>query len=120
MLRGELEKVSDLSITTDCWTSKTNIAFMIVTVHFSNGDWSLQSRVLETHSDKKRHTTENLHNELVDVFKSWNIEKNVTVVVSDNAKNIKNAVGMCQLRQHGCFAHTLNLAVRDSIKSMKM
>lgn len=37
------------------------------------------------------------------------------MAVSDNASNIKNALGLLKLKHLGCFAHTLNLVVQSAL-----
>lgn len=44
------------------------------------------------------------------------MEANVVLVISDNASNIKNAIHILHLRHLGCFAHTINLVVEESLK----
>ena len=115
-LKSAMQGVKHVSITTDCWTSRAVESFMTVTVHFITGDWQLQSRVLTTMALRGSHTAEKLSSSLRDVFAAWGILEKVTTCVTDNAANIVSAVGMLKLRHQPCFAHTLNLAVKDSIK----
>jgi hypothetical protein len=34
ILKDELEKINDVSLTTDCWTSKQNFSYISLTAHF--------------------------------------------------------------------------------------
>lgn len=38
------------------------------------------------------------------------------LVVSDNTSNIKNAITILHLKNLGCFAHTINLVIEQSLK----
>ena len=38
---------SKISFTTDCWTSPNNIAFMGVTMHFIDENWTMKARTLD-------------------------------------------------------------------------
>jgi hypothetical protein len=76
----------------------------------------LHSHVLETISIPERHTSLNLSIRLTEIAKCWGIENKVACVVTDNASNIVNAIKECGWEHISCFAHTLNLAVKDSLQ----
>lgn len=63
-----------------------------------------------------QHTAINLAQELKRVVTEWNLQDKLLMVVSDNAANIKAAVNELRWKQYGCFAHTVNLIVRDGLK----
>ncbi|GFR68188.1 zinc finger BED domain-containing protein 1 [Elysia marginata] len=115
-LKSMLLEVKDVSITTDCWTSRAVESFITVTVHFITKDWQLKSRVLTTLTLQGLHTADNLSTTLRDVFAEWGIPDKVTTFVTDNAANIVSAVEKLKLRYQPCFAHLLNLAVKESIR----
>ncbi|KAK3726786.1 hypothetical protein RRG08_058438 [Elysia crispata] len=89
---------------------------MTVTVHFVDQNWQINSRVLSTTKVEGSHTGEKIADELRGVFKTWGIEDKVTTIVNDNAANVKNAVERLKTRHQACFAPTLNLVVKDSIR----
>ena len=115
-LLDKLKQVDHVSVTTDCWTSRTVDPYMTVTVHFVDQNWQINSRVLSTTKVEGSHTGEKIADELRGVFKTWDIEDKVTTIVTDNAANVKNAVERLKTRHQACFAHTLNLVVNDSIR----
>ncbi|XP_005101836.1 zinc finger BED domain-containing protein 4-like [Aplysia californica] len=115
----ELKAVNDVAVTSDCWTSRSNEAYTTITAHYITSQWELKSSVLLTRSEGKRHTVENLAAELRDAFQEVGIERKVSTVVTDNARNIVNAVEVLMIRHHACFAHTLNLMVRSSISEVE-
>ena len=41
---------SKYSFTTDAWTSRTNLAFMSVTIHWINDSWELREKTLDSQS----------------------------------------------------------------------
>ena len=114
-LKVRMAQVSSVSVTTDHWTSIATDAYTTLTAHFIDDDWILHSPVLLTRSSDMRHTSENLHQELQEAFIEFGIERTVACIVTDNARNITNAAKMSH-NHHPCFAHTLNLAVKDAIK----
>ena len=43
---------------------------------------------------EERHTAENLADELRQTFNEWGITEKVTAIVTDNAKNMVNAIAL--------------------------
>ncbi|XP_005093008.1 zinc finger BED domain-containing protein 4-like [Aplysia californica] len=115
-LRRQMDEVNHLTVTTDCWTSRKTESFMTVTVHFVSPDWKLTSRVLNTVLLETTHTSENLAAKILEIFTAWGIKDKVTTIVTDNAANMKLAVELMRCRHQPCFAHTLNLVVKESIR----
>ena len=113
-----LEEISHLSITTGCWTSRAVDSYMTVTVHLVTKDWKLHSRILSTMLLEGSHTADKLSSALREVFASWGItgSQKVTHCVTDNVANVKAAIEQLRLRHQPCFAHTLNLVVKECIK----
>ncbi|GFS27016.1 zinc finger BED domain-containing protein 1 [Elysia marginata] len=111
----ELSLVEKVSITTGCWTSRANEAYTTITAHYVDPDWNLKAPVLTTRSEGKHHMAENLASELRDTFIEFKIDKKVTTVVKDNSRNVTNAVTIIEAQHQPCFAHTLNLVVRNSL-----
>ncbi|KAL4090123.1 hypothetical protein QTP88_025022 [Uroleucon formosanum] len=109
-------EADNVCLTTDCWTSRCNESYIAVTAHFVNKDFILKSILLECSEFSERHTAVNLSVEIRSIITKWKLEAKVVLVVSDNASNIKNAINTLHLRHLGCFAHTINLVVEESLK----
>ena len=88
-LVDSLQKVDDIAITTDQWTSRANEGYTTVTAHYLNDDWTLASPVLMTRASGQRHTGENLATELDGVFNVFQIKEKVITATTDNAKKCK-------------------------------
>ena len=116
-LKGELDAVDYIAITTDCWTSRATDSYITATAHFIDSEWNLRSVVLETVIMIEAHTSENLRKQLLNIFESWEIKEKIVAIVSDNASNIKKAIKELGLPHVGCFAHTLNLVVKKALSS---
>jgi len=85
-----LETVTDLSITTDMWTSDCNKSYITVTCHFIF-DHHLYSPVLAAREGFDCHTGINIATTLKNIFNEWGIADKIVTIVSDNGSNIKNA-----------------------------
>lgn len=109
-------EADNVCLTTDCWTSRCNESYIAVTAHFVNKDFILKSVLLECSEFSERHTAVNLSDEIRSIITKWKLEAKVVLVVSDNASNIKNAIHKLHLKHLGCFAHTINLVVEESLK----
>lgn len=117
-VQEELGKVKYVALTTDIWTSRQTRGFLTVTAHYISSEWIMKSEVLETARMKKDHTAENIAEELKRVMSAWEIGNKVCCIVTDNGANIVSAVTkVMQVRHLPCFVHTLNLVVKDAIKS---
>lgn len=108
--------IINVCITTDCWTSANNDSFMAITGHFIDTSYQMCSILLDCDVFEGSHTGTNLSKKLLDVTKSWGLEKKVILAVSDNAANVKNAIAQTGWEHFGCFAHTLNLMVQSAMK----
>ena len=111
-----LQEAKYVAITTDTWTSRVTESYLTVTAHYIDDEWNLKCHVLETLQMTTAHTSANLASELKTIFESWNIQDKICRIVTDNAANIVKAVTDLKYQHLPCFAHTLNLTVKDGIK----
>ena len=116
-LQASISSVKYVSLTSDIWTSRQAEGFMTVTCHYVTNDWKLTSAVLETVSFSASHTAENIAKELGRVADEWSIKAKISCIVTDNASNRIAAVRLLGWRHLPCFAHTLNLIVKEGMKS---
>ncbi|KAL1251292.1 hypothetical protein QQF64_019088 [Cirrhinus molitorella] len=116
-LKKKMEEADHISVTTDMWTSINTEAYLAVTAHFIIDD-SLMSCLLDVHRFPQRHTADEIAAALHEIFRDFNIENKVGCVVTDNAANMVAAVKKLVLRHMPCFAHTLNLIVKDGLSAV--
>ncbi|XP_050278193.1 zinc finger BED domain-containing protein RICESLEEPER 2-like [Quercus robur] len=116
-----------ISITTYMWTSQNKKrGFIVVTAHFIDGLWRLQSRVMRFIYVPSPHTKEVFSSVLLDTLSEWNIDRKLSTVTMDNCstndavikiildKLQRGALIMCGSMLHmRCAAHVLNLIVQD-------
>lgn len=111
------ETIMAVTLTTDSWTSRNTENFLAVTCHFITEEFELRNVLLECSTYAESHTSKNLAKELKKTFDEWNISSKILLMVSDNAANIKKAIkDELQMKHFGCYAHTINLILQDSLK----
>lgn len=119
-MQEEVKNVRAVTVTTDCWTSLNSDSFMATTIHYINENFEPKAVLLECSSSPESHTSSNLASELNRIITLWGLENKVLLAVSDNAANIKKAIKEeLQWRHFGCYAHTLNLIVKDALKAVE-
>jgi hypothetical protein len=125
---------SKYSFTTDAWTSRSNLAFMAVTIHWINSDWELREQTLDFAILHGSHTGVNLAKTFCALLDSFNImPARFLSMTSDNASN--NGTMMAEIcsafllkgvnidvKQNWipCVAHTMNLAVQVALSHLKI
>lgn len=77
ILKSTLKSISNVSITTDMWTSDSNKACLTVTCHFIYND-RLYSPVLATRAIIKVHTGANIATSISDILIDWGILDKIT------------------------------------------
>ena len=116
-----------VSLTTDTWTSIQNLSYICLTVHFIDSQWNMHKRLLNF-CVIKSHSGVNIGNAIEFCMNEWGLRKLMCITV-DNASN--NDVAVEQLKKRlvkksvvplrgehfhmRCYAHILNLIVRDGI-----
>ena len=116
--------VTTLAFTTDGWTSRSISNFISLTVHYVTKEFQSRKFTLAMSHMSETHTSKNLHEFLQATIDEWELGygkiKSIIFTV-DNAANIVAAIRMgTSWTRIPCFAHTLQLAVKDSIKVSKV
>lgn len=113
----KLAKANHISLTCDYWSSMANENYLGMTAHFVNSDFELSNHVLDVSYSAERHTSENVAKHIKQLITDWKIENKVNAIVTDNAKNMVNAVTQLPFVHLGCAAHTLQLSVSKALKA---
>lgn len=104
-------------LTADGWTSQNNQNhFYAITAHFIDGNTQLKNVLLDCIHFTERNTANNIAAMLKNVAFEWDLQNNVTAIVTDNASNIIKAVKIAGWTQVRCTAHSLNLAVNNGLQ----
>ena len=113
---ADMEKARYVSLTTEFWTSVANDSYLGITAHFVTPNWELMSYVLQTREVEERHTAVNVAHLLQATAEEWKITKKLAAITTDNAPNMINAVAIELQWEHiGCFAHTLQIAIKAGL-----
>ena len=78
------------------------------------------SAVLHAQALEMAHTGEYIAGRLSAMLERWNIpQERVHIAISDNASNMVKAMQEASLAHFGCFAHSLQLVVKDRLLSQR-
>jgi zinc finger BED domain-containing protein 1 (E3 SUMO-protein ligase ZBED1) len=112
------KEASAVCLTTDSWTSINNESFTAITAHYLDSKLKLKSILLECLSFHNRHTAENISICLKDCVRNFHLQEKIVCCITDNAANEVAAIRLCNWRHLPCFAHSLNLALQQSLKEI--
>ena len=78
MKKQNVEKISSqISFTFDTWTSKNQISFLGITMHWIDDNWILHHMMLDFCQLSGSHSGENMAMEFLNILKKYNILKKV-------------------------------------------
>jgi histidinol phosphatase-like PHP family hydrolase len=116
-----LEETAEVSITTDAWTStKQKMGFIAITVHFFQTGFKLKSISLGVKRIFGSHTAENLCESIKHFCDEFKIFYKIVSITGDNAGNMRKAAKLLGKPFISCFAHVLNLVVKNTIQNLKI
>jgi hypothetical protein len=99
----------------DGWTSRGQEGYFAITAHYIDDNFESKSALLQYRVFPGPHTRANISQDLQRVISQWNLNKKVRLVVADNAANVQNSIKELNLKNFGCFEHTLNLIAKSAI-----
>ena len=117
-----LSSVQYCSVTTDIRTAQHSTrSYISLTVHCVTSSWELASYCLSTKELPGEHTATNISTAIQEMLNDWNIDtEKVVAVVTDNARNMVNAISELDLFNFPCIGHTLQLGVKKSFDVPKV
>ena len=119
-LQKRLENVESMSLTTDIWSSRNRMSFMVVTGHFIEKE-VLRSIILSFFEFSDKHTAYNIQKKISDSLSDNCFSGNLVSVTTDNGANVKKACSeLLPSAYNGvkwipCLANTLHLVLCNSL-----
>ena len=112
-------KFTSLALTADIWSSKKQDAYIDITCHFIDDNFKNVNYLFDTEYFSERHTYHNFLAKIDLVLETNNIliaEKKL-IMVTDNGFNFVKALKLVAdaVLSLPCFAHTLELTIREAI-----
>ena len=120
-MKGEVSKLlggaKHISLMTDIRSSSVNTTCLLsLTAHWINDAFVKVSAMLHAQSVQETHTGEHIAAKMENMLQNWEIAcQKVQVVVSDNASNMIRAMSDASFTHFGCFAHSLQLVIKDGL-----
>lgn len=117
-IKHKLVKInnSNISITTDCWTSTAGAPYIAITCHFIDEEWELKSFCLRCAHFEKDHTSDNIVETLTNLLADWGLNvKEMASCTTDNGSNILKAIRCLNIPHVPCFGHCINIGVNKAL-----
>merc|ERR1719229_788007 len=118
-LKKELEETKWVAITSDLWTDRTMRIFVALTSHFLDSEGSLKTATLSCDSFHQRENGDNIAIRIQSILQDYGIEDKLVCGCTDAGSNIKKAFKDAGIPRIHCFAHCLNLCVKEAFKVME-
>jgi hypothetical protein len=112
-----MKSLISVSIDFDCWTSLANDSYITVNCHGLTNDWKLFCFNLGTKHIEDSHTSENLKVLIEKILIEFDLKNKTLFGIHDNANNMILVSRLLGLEDIRCFAHTWDLAFKDSLIS---
>ena len=116
-VKASLHSVEYMTCTTDMWTSRASDAYISLTCHFIDQDFTMSYYNLECKHFPGAHDYANIMDMIESLASDWGIDikRKVTSFTTDSGSNIVKALDVMNIPRLACVGHTLNLAVQKAL-----
>ncbi len=121
-----------MSLTCDIWSSISGHSYLAITVHFINEKFEMKNFLLEFDLIPFSQDGQQIYNKIKEILFEFNFETKFIALKTDNAKNNVKGIRLLQTclaesqnlifdnLHFRCFAHILNLCVRNGINEKEI
>ena len=118
-LSKQLQSTSNISLTTDIWTSHSNDAYISLSVHFLTLTWELKCFVLGTVEFPGSHTGILISEKIKCMCEEFSILSKVNAITHDEAANMQLSSRILEEEHNcesiSCTAHRLQLCLKAGL-----
>lgn len=116
-----IEDQVSMAFTVDIWTAKhTTKSYIGLTCHWISNVFERKMAVLHCQPFVGHHSALNIKKTWEDMMTTWNIPRDKCyVVISDSAANMVKTFTDLNINRISCFAHTIQLALKDGMISQR-
>ena len=112
-----LSSARHIALSGDIWMSPDSGEHLYINAHFISNDWELKSVALGMIFLLNQCTIDELAERLFQLVEKWQITNKVSCLVSSRNTKLSSAAKMRNWSHLCCFADSLNLAVKDSLRA---
>ena len=105
------------NITTGSWPSDSQYSYLSLTGHWINQAWKKKQACFHAQSFNDSHTGEHMKSVFTTCLEKWKLSDKLYLVLQDNLQNMVAALREANIDSVSCFAHTLQLIIKDDFFS---
>ena len=120
MLKNQFMQIQHISLTLDSWSSPAHLPYLGVTAHWVTSKFEPQEVLLSMEELPYPHSAYEIRDHLSDLLNEWELSSKITVIVTDNASNMKKACNYMEIERIPCSAHTLQLSIGKGLDTIKI
>ncbi|MBY0580649.1 MAG: hypothetical protein K2P53_03070 [Rickettsiales bacterium] len=114
-LKDELKSVTHIALATDLWKNRVGSYWLCITAHYLTKKFKYRSKVVCFRRFYGRQLSNRLTTFVQKEINKLEIDNKVISITTDNAEDIKKAMGSIALRL-SCICHNLNLVLNHGMK----
>ena len=115
-VKQALDSAHEMVLTVELWSYRTDQPYLTVACHFVDRLGSHKSHTLETTRCVDDPTAVNIVQQLLSIADVWGIKEKIHTLVTAKLPNMKEALANTRWTYMPCFAHTLDLAIKEAMK----
>ena len=115
-LKQALGSAHEMVLTVELWSYRTEEPYLTVACHFVDRLGYHKSHTLETTRCVDDPTAVNIVQQLLSIADVWGIKEKIHTLITAQMPNMKEALANTSWTHMPCFAHTLDLAIKEAMK----